>query len=90
MKKIDYLIDYLLKETGRENFDYSNIDKKSLYRALVNVRQANPISEDFLKVEDEYLQEELKNKIITDVKKIKTIRETYENAKVVNSNKICL
>ena len=90
MEKLDYLIDYLLKESGRENFDYSNRDKKSLYRALVNVRQANPISEDFLKVEDEYLQEELKNKIITDVKKIKTIRETYENAKVVNSNKICL
>ena len=90
MEKIDYLIDYLLKESGRENFDYSNRDKKSLYRALVNVRQANPISEDFLKVEDEYLQEELKNKIITDVKKIKTIRETYENTKVVNSNKICL
>ena len=54
-----YLIEYLLKESGRENFDYNNRDKKSLYRALVNVRQANPISEDFLKVEDEYLQEEL-------------------------------
>lgn len=58
MERLDYLIDYLLKESGRDNFDYSNRDKKSLYRALVNVRQANPISEEFLKVEDEYLQEE--------------------------------
>ena len=48
MEKIDYLIEYLLKESGRENFDYSNRDKKSLYRALVNVRQANPISDEFL------------------------------------------
>ena len=71
MEKIDYLIDYLLKESDRENFDYSNKDKKSLYRALVNIRQANPISEDFLKAEDEYLQEELKKKNITNVNDIK-------------------
>lgn len=54
MEKLDYLIEYLLKESGRGKFDYSNRDKKSLYRALVNIRQANPISEDFLKVEDEF------------------------------------
>ena len=73
MEKIDYLIDYLLKESGRNNFDYSNRDKKSLYRALVNVRQATPISEEFLKVEDEYLQEELKKIYITNVDDINTV-----------------
>lgn len=71
MEKLDYLIEYLLKESGRENFDYSDRDKKSLYRALVNVRQANPISENFLKVEDEYLQDELKKQSITNVDDIK-------------------
>ena len=71
MEKIDYLIEYLLKESGRENFDYSNRDKKSLYRALVNVRQANPISEEFLKAEDDYLQEELEKQDITNVDDIK-------------------
>jgi len=71
MGKLDYLIEYLLKESGRGNFDYSNRDKKSLYRALVNIRQANPISEDFLKVEDEYLQEELKKQNITNADDIK-------------------
>ncbi|MBR3674261.1 MAG: protein-ADP-ribose hydrolase [Clostridia bacterium] len=70
MEKLDYLVEYLLKESGRENFDFSNRDKKSLYRALVNVRQANSISEDFLKVEDE-LQEELKKQNITNVNDIK-------------------
>ena len=71
MEKPDYLIEYLLKESGRVKFDYSNRDKKSLYRALVNIRQANPISEDFLKVEDEYLQEELQKQNITNVNDIK-------------------
>ena len=71
MEKLDYLIEYLLKESGRGKFDYSNRDKKSLYRALVNIRQANLISEDFLKVEDEYLQEELKKQSITNTDDIK-------------------
>ena len=71
MEKKDYLIEYLLKESGRENFDYNNKDKKSLYRALVNIRQANPISEEFLKAEDEYLQEELEKQDITNVDDIK-------------------
>ena len=72
MEKIDYLIEYLLKEFGRENFDYSNRDKKSLYRALVNVRQVNPISEEFLRVEDEYLHEEIQKQHITNVDDIKS------------------
>ena len=90
MEKIDYLIKYLLKYSGREEFVYNNIDKKLFYRALVNVRQANPISEEFLRVEDEYLQEELKKKNITNVNDIKNIKEQYSKINVINSNKICL
>ena len=90
MERLDYLIDYLLKESGRDNFDYSNRDKKTLYRALVNIRQANHISVEFLHAEDEYLQEELKNKNITNVNDIKTIKEEYDNSNIVNSDKICL
>lgn len=88
MEKLDYLIEYLLKESGKENFEYSNINKKALYRALVNVREPNDISEDFLKIEDEYLQEELKN--VIDSNDIKTIKENYINSDLKNSDKICL
>ena len=90
MEKIDYLIEYLLKEAGRDGFNYSSRDKKSLYRALVNIRQASPISEDFLKIEDEYLQEELEKQNITSVNDIKTIKEQYGDSKLLNSDKICL
>lgn len=88
MEKLDCLIEYLLKESGRKYFKYSNIDKKALYRALVNVREPNDISESFLKIEDEYLQEELKD--VIDSNDIKTIKETYINSNLKNSNKICL
>ena len=90
MDKLDYLIDYLLKESGRTNLNYSNRDKKSLYRALVNIRQAKPISEEFLKIEDNYLQEELKSKNTTNVEDIRTIKEQYHNCNIVNTDKICL
>lgn len=90
MEKIDYLIEYLLNESNSETFDYSNRDKKSLYRALVNIRHANPISEEFLQVEDEYLQEELKNQNVTNASDIKTIKEQYNSSNIVNSDKICL
>lgn len=90
MEKLDYLIEYLLKESGRVNLDFSDRDKKSLYRALVNIRQPNSISKDYLKVEDEYLQEELKKSQITNVDEIKTIRDSYNKSNLKNSNKICL
>lgn len=90
MEKLDYIIEYLLKESGRDDFDFSNRNKKSLYRALVNVRQANLISEDFLKAEDEYLQEELQKQDIADVNEIKTIEDKYKNSSLINKDKICL
>lgn len=59
MEKIDFLIDYLLKESDIKDFNYLNKDKEKLYRALVNIRDAKPISEYYLEKEDEYLQERL-------------------------------
>lgn len=88
MNNLEYLIEYLLQESGKENFEYSNIDKKALYRALVNVREPKDISENFLKIEDEYLQEELKN--VIDSNNIKTIKEVYIKSNLKNSDKICL
>ena len=92
MEKLDYLIEYLLKEDGRnkEHFWGDLGERKSLYRALVNIREAKPISDEFLKIEDEYLQEELKSKTITYVNEIKTIKEKYQNCEIKNADKICL
>ena len=90
MEKINYLIKYLLDERGENLQGYNEVDKKSLYRALVNIRDALPISEDFLKMEDEYLQEELKFKKTIDVNDIPTIKEHYLNSNVNNADKICL
>lgn len=89
MEKLDYLINYLLKENKeiRVNQILQSIeDKKRIYRSLCNIRNAMPISKEYIKIENEYLQEELKNKKITDVKNI----EAINNPNFENSDKICL
>lgn len=62
------LIKYLLLESNQSATIPSDIvDQKRLFRALVNVRMPKPASEEFLKVQDKYLQEELRLKGITDI-----------------------
>ncbi len=73
-----YLIDALLREQPR----YRGVgvpgdegEQRRLLRSLMNVRPAAPIGEDFLRVQDEYLQEELARKGITDIRDLDPVEE---------------
>ena len=58
-ERLDKLICYLLCEKAEYKtlpIPDSAADKRRLLRALMNVRPPAPVSEDFLKVQDEYLQ----------------------------------
>lgn len=58
-QRLDDLISYLMaerKEYGNIGVPSSLPDKRSLLRSLMNVRPPVPISKDFLKMQDEYLQ----------------------------------
>lgn len=75
-EKLLFLIKYLLSENPR----YQNMkiptnqtEQFRLFRSLVNIRSPKPISEDFLKVQDEYLQEETARKGITDIADLQPI-----------------
>lgn len=91
MEKLDYLIEYLLKEQNQniDNFAIGETEKKKVYRCLVNIRDAQNISSEFLKVEDEYLQEELKTKKIVNAGNIKSVSNSFQNCNIKNSDKIC-
>lgn len=91
-ERLDYLIEILKKEDE----EYKNIkvpnsrdEKKNLLRALINIRMPYPISEEFLKVQDEYLKEEEKNKRIITLKDMETIDKTL-GCTSFYSNKISL
>ncbi|MDE7182389.1 MAG: protein-ADP-ribose hydrolase, partial [Clostridia bacterium] len=63
-----FLIGYLLSE-GKQDFELpSDTDgQKRLFRALVNVRMPKAASKEFLQIQNEYLQEELRLKGVTDI-----------------------
>ena len=93
MEKLDFLIDYLLKENETIKIDKIPIsieEKRKLYRSLCNIREAKPISDDYLKVENEFLQKELKNKNITNVQKIQTIRDITKKSNLKNKDLLLL
>ena len=62
LEKLDYLIEYLLKENKNIKITETPSDeeaKKRLYRSLCNIREPRPIKEEYIKIENEYLQEKL-------------------------------
>ena len=54
---------------------FSPLKQKKLLRSLMNIRMAAPISEAFLQIQDEYLQETVKEKGITDIRDLKPAEE---------------
>lgn len=72
----EYLIKYLLKEEHRILGGKILSDKQgqeNLLRSLMNVRLPKPISEEFLKIQDEYLQERNIERSITDIAGLKPV-----------------
>ena len=93
MEKLDFLIDYLLNENTDikvNNIPENELGKKRLYRSLCNIREAKAISDKYLEIENEFLQEELKKKDITNTKDIQTISKTIKESNLKNKDKICL
>ncbi len=73
-----WLIKYLLSEDGR----YADIEipqsageQFRLYRSLVNVRMPSPVSDEYLRIEDEYLSELNENKGITRLSDLTPVKE---------------
>ncbi len=64
---------YLIRELLSEQPQYRDMEipqdteeQKRLLRSLMNIRMPRPIGAEFLKVQDEYLSEEVREKGITD------------------------
>lgn len=74
-----YLIEYLLSESGRTvQIPSDTAGQKRLLRALINVRMPDTASKEFLQIQDDYLQEELRLKGITDIVRLTPIADdTY-------------
>ncbi len=71
-----YLIEYLLAERG-ERIEIPNdaYNQKRLLRSLFNIRMPKETSEDFLQIQDGYLQEENRRKGITDIADLQPVQD---------------
>ncbi|MBQ6725237.1 MAG: hypothetical protein IJQ89_01540 [Bacteroidales bacterium] len=70
MNRLDFLIDYLIKEYPQySELEIPNTEreKRDLFRALRNVRPPKPVSEDFLRLQDEELQAQFQEKGIVEL-----------------------
>lgn len=72
---------YLISELKKENPQYADIsvpntaaEQKMLLRALFNVRMPRKAGAGFLKIQDEYLKEEIRQKGITDADTLKPVQ----------------
>ena len=75
-----FLIKYLLAESPRYSGTTIPADaegQKILLRSLMNVREATPASDEFYRIQDEYLQESIRDRGITDVADIESIGRRF-------------
>ncbi|MDO5293963.1 MAG: protein-ADP-ribose hydrolase [bacterium] len=81
-------LDYLLAAFKEDSIQYSNLEcgntseeKRMAVRSLMNIRMPKAIDERILNIQDEFLQEEAKEKGIISVNKIPTVKEEYGSKK---------
>lgn len=74
---------FLINRLIAEQDEYSHIsiptnevEQKNLLRSLMNVRMPKPVSDEFLKIQDEYLHAEIAEKGITDISDLEPIKDS--------------
>lgn len=77
-------LDFLLNEFKEDSLRYRNLDvgedyeeKRMALRSLMNIRMPGAMREDVVKVQDEFLSEEAREKGIVPFEKISTAKEEY-------------
>ena len=75
-------LDYLVKELCNDSIKYREMivkrsEKRMIMRSLMNIRMPKAISKEFLKVQDEFLQEEVRKRGIVKLNDISTLKVQY-------------
>lgn len=87
-------LDYLIRELCSEMKQYGDpadetANKKRLFRSLMNVRMPGAVSEDFLRIQDEYLKKEAEQKGMIAAEKLPSVKEEF-GSKIRHGDRICL
>ncbi len=78
-ERLNWLLRYLENENNQyqyKDIDYlSYAEKKRRLRDLFNIRMPNPISDEFLQIQDEYLKYEIRQLGITDYRSLRPVKD---------------
>lgn len=82
-------LDYLLKEFKEDSIQYKDLEagdsyeeKRMALRSLMNIRMPRYMADEVLKVQDDFLMEEAKEKGIVTLAEIPTVKEQYDSKKI--------
>src|SRR5690625_1550749 len=75
--RVDYLITYLAKENPQayEQLKRKPINKFELFRGLVNVRKAEPVTDEFIRIQNAYLTEINYDKPLTSIHDLQAFKK---------------
>jgi Predicted phosphatase homologous to the C-terminal domain of histone macroH2A1 len=77
-ERMDYLVKYLCLDSGQyKNMHVDKNDTRTVIRSLMNIRMPKDISEDYLKIQDEFLTQESIEKGILPWREIPTVKEQF-------------
>lgn len=83
---------FLINKFKEESWEYKDLkvgndieEQRVILRSLMNIRMPKPISDDVLKVQDEYLRERIKENGIVTLKDIPTVKDSLNSNNKYNS-----
>lgn len=65
------LIAFLIDERGSLPREFASLDDEDKFRALCNIREPKPVSDEFLRLQDEYLQNQTKKRGVVEIEDFK-------------------
>lgn len=94
-QRLNYLISILIKEDNYKIKIPNDLKgKHNVYKCLCNMRAPKKLPKEFIKVEEEHLQERLKSFHLIDISEINPLSITHpfllKKKKIKNINNICL
>ena len=80
--RLDYIVEALKKDSIRyKDLEVPRQERRKIMRSLMNIRMPKQISPDFLRIQDEFLQEEAVEKEIVSLHQIPTVKMKYQSMK---------
>ena len=89
-ERLDYLVQYLCEDSVVYKYAVvKDEQKRQIMRSLMNIRMPKPTTKEFIKIQDEFLQEEAVEKGIVKTDDLPTVKEML-NVQFPFADQICL